>query len=160
MYKSQADAVKDWLQAYLKGEEKIDNLLERLRSLQARMRSIGAQELSDMPRPPSAPKDRMAEYVVQCESLEYEIKKAIREQDLCRKSLLALTAQLKRPEACALIRYRYLYGYEWTEIMKKLYENQKDLAEKENAYRRKMYRLHESALKEMAKLWNKSEKSN
>lgn len=160
MYKSQADAVKEWLQAYLKGVKKVDDMLERLRTIQARMKSVGAQELSDMPRPPSAPKDRMAEYVVQCESLELAIKKESHELELCRKNILDLTGQLKKPEARDMIRYRYLYGYEWSEIMKKLYSDRKDLAEKENAYRRKMYRLHESALKEMAKLWNKSEKSS
>lgn len=153
MYKSQADAIKEWLQAYQRGEKEINEKYDRLRTLKARMRSVPAQELSDMPRPPSSPKDRMAEYLIQVEALEKAIQYETKKQDLCKNVILNLTDNLRKPEACKLIRYRYLYGYEWSDVMKELYGNRKDLKQKENAYRRKMYRLHQSALKELARLW-------
>lgn len=156
MYKNQADAVKDWLLAYQNGEKRINSKIERLRSLQARMKSVGAQQLSDMPRPPSAPKDRMAEYVVQVESLEIAIERETKQQEACKKTILELTAQLEKEEACKLIRYRYLYGYEWGDVMYELYRDNKDLAAKQNTYKRRMYRLHDTALKELSKLWTKS----
>lgn len=153
MYKSQADAIKEWLQAYQRGEKEINEKYDRLRTLKARMMSVPAQELSDMPRPPSSPKDRMAEYLIQAEALEKAIQYETKKQELCKNVILNLTDNLRKPEACKLIRYRYLYGYEWSDVMKELYGNRKDLKQKENAYRRKMYRLHQSALKELARLW-------
>ena len=153
MYTNQADAVKEWLQAYQKKEQYYNGQLEKLRMLQARMRSVPAQELSDMPRPPSTVKDRMAEYAIRIESLEKSIEKEGLELEQCRESILELTGQLRRVSACRLIRNRYLYNKEWPEIMRDLYGEEEDFRAKENTYRRKMYRLHQSALKEMARVW-------
>ena len=158
MYKSQADAVKDWLIAYQNSEKHLDNQIERLRSLQARMMSVGAQQLSDMPRPPSAPKDRMSEYVVQVEALELSIERETKQQEACKQTILDLTSRLEKEEACKLIRYRYLYGYEWSDVMYELYRDQKDIVDKQNTYKRRMYRLHDTTLKELAKLWTKPRK--
>lgn len=152
-YTSQADAVKEWLQAYQNKEKYLNGQMEKHRMLQARMRSVHAQELSDMPRPPSTNKDRMAEYVIRIETLERTIEKETLELERCRQSILELTGKLRRAEACKLIRRRYLEGYEWPEIMQELYGDEEDFQKKENTYRRKMYRLHQSALKEMARAW-------
>ena len=161
MYKSQADAIKDWLLAYQNSEKHINQQMEKLRSLKARMMSVGAQELSDMPRPPSAPKDRLAEYVIQVEALELSIDKETKQLEDCKNTILELTAQLGKPEACKLIRYRYLYGYEWTEVMEVLYGPENKLTEKQkNTCKRRMYRLHDTALKELAKLWTKPQSRN
>lgn len=153
MYINQAEAVKEWLQAYQKKEQYYNGQLEKLRMLQARMRSVPAQELSDMPRPPSTFKDRMAEYAIRIESLEKTIEKEGLELEQCRDSIFELTGQLRKVNACRLIRNRYLYSKEWPEIMKDLYGDEEDFRKKENTYRRKMYRLHQSALKEMARIW-------
>jgi len=155
MYKTQADAVKDWLQAYQNSEQHIDHQLEKLRSLKARMTSVGAQQLSDMPRPPSSPKDRLAEYVIKVEALEASIDRETKQLEVCRQTILDLTAQLEKAEACKLIRYRYLYGYEWGDVMYELYKDEKDLMEKQGTYKRRMYRLHETALKELSRIWTK-----
>jgi len=153
MYINQAEAVKEWLQAYQKKEQYYNGQLEKLRMLQARMRSVPAQELSDMPRPPSTVKDRMAEYAIRIESLEKTIEKEGLELEQCRDCILELTGRLRKVNACKLIRSRYLYSKEWPEIMKDLYGAEEDFREKENTYRRKMYRLHQSALKEMSRAW-------
>ena len=157
MYKSQADAVKEWLQAYQQGEKEIDEKYERLRTLKARMMSVPAQELSDMPRPPSSPKDRMAEYMVQLEALENAINAETHKLEMCKANILDLSEKLRKQHAGEIIRYRYLYGYEWSRIMQFIYRDKADLHQRENAYRRKMYRLHQSALKEIAKLWTKDQ---
>ena len=155
MYKSQADSVKEWLQAYRSNEERIDKQLDRLRTLKARMMSVGAQELSDMPRPPSAPKDRMSEYVIQVESLELSIQNDVAVQEQSRKVIYDLISQLDKPEERLIIQNRYLYGMEWSEVMDSLYRSDAKYAQKMEAYRRRMYRVHEDALEKMAKGWNK-----
>ena len=155
MYKSQADAVKEWLQAYRSNEERIDRQLDRLRTLKARMMSVGAQELSDMPRPPSSPKDRMAEYVIQVESLEISIQNDIAVQEQSRKVIYDLINHLEKPEERLVIQNRYLYGMEWSDVLEKLYRQDKKYAQHMASYRRRMYRVHEDALAKMAKGWNK-----
>lgn len=161
MYKSQADAVKEWLQTYQLSEKHINLQLEKLRTLQAQMRSVGAQQLSDMPRPPSAPKDRMADYVAKVEALEQDIDEETKQLEECRETILEITGELKRVDACKLIRLRYLRGYEWSEITEALYGSDKPWTEKEQtAYKRRTYRLHDSALAELAKLWKKGSASD
>lgn len=155
MYKSQAEAVKEWLVAYRNNEEHIDKQLDKLRSLRARMMSVGAQELSDMPRPPSAPKDRMAEYVIQAESLEISIQNEINIHEESRKVIYELIEQLDKPEERLIIQNRYLYGMEWSDVMMILYREESKFAQNMETYRRRMYRVHEDALEKMAKGWSK-----
>lgn len=155
MYKSQAEMVKEWLQAYRNNIELIDKQLDKLRTLKARMMSVGAQELSDMPRPPSAPKDRMAEYVIQAESLELLIQREMEIQDQSKKVIGELVEQLDKPEERLVIQYRYLYGMEWSEVLEKLYSREEKYLKNKDTYKRRMYRAHEDALCKMAKGWNK-----
>lgn len=163
MYKSQAEAVRDWLKAYLHNEEEINRQLEDIRELRARMMSIGAQEISDMPRPPSAPKDRMSEYVVKLDSKERALRYSFRVQNECRRALIDIIASLKSEREQFVIRYRYLYGYEWSEIVRLIYKDRKDWAEKMKTYTRSVYRDHERALNHLAECWmpgGRDEKSN
>jgi len=150
---TQVETVKDWLQAYQKKEEYVNGQLEKLRMLQERMRSVPAQELSDMPRPPSANKDRMTEYVIRLESLEKTIDRETLELERCRESIFDLTGRLRKASACQIIRSRYLYNKEWPEILVEVYGKNEDFKEKEGTYRRKMFRLHQSALREMSQKW-------
>ena len=153
MYKSQAEAVRDWLKAYKQNESHIDKLLEEIRELRAHMMDIGAQELSDMPRPPSAPKDRMAEYMVQLDSKERSVRYCIKVQDECKKALIGMIALLGTKKEQEIIRLRYLYGYEWSDIVRELYKDEKEWPEKINTYTRGVYRLHDKALNDLAKKW-------
>ena len=157
MYSNQADAVKEWLQAYQKKEQFVNGQLEKLRMLQEHMRSVPAQELSDMPRPPTTNKDRMAEYIIRVEALEKSIDREVMELEKCRTSIFELTGRLKKIKACRLMRSRYLYNKEWSDIARDLYGEEEDFLLKRNTYTRKMYRLHQSALREMAKNWGRRE---
>lgn len=156
MYKTQADAVKEWLRAYVSNEEHIDQLFERLRSIEAQMMSVGAQKLSDMPRAPGNQRDQMAEYVIRKENIELELQWRIKTQNQCKAVIEGLLKELEKKEEQLIIRYRYLCGYEWNEVMMKVYGGNEKFAQKQEAYRRKMYRVHSDALEDMAKLWEKT----
>ncbi len=153
MYKSQAEAVKDWLLAYRAEEAEIAKLKEERAMLKARMTSISAQELSDMPRPPSNPKDRMSEYMIRLEALETKIAWKSEYQEICRFTIQSISDRLRKKEAQDIIRLRYLEGKEWTEILMEVYKERPEFRGKQSAFRRKMFRQHESALREMAKNW-------
>ena len=155
MYKSQADAVKEWLKAYRANEDRIDTQLERLRMLRERMMSVGAQRLSDMPRPPSSPKDAMTDYVIQVESLEASIQRDVEIQDLCKKTIVGMVEELKKPEEKVIITDRYLYGMEWNDVLYDLSKQSPKEAKNLESLRRKMYRVHEDALQKIAKGWGK-----
>lgn len=153
MYTSQADAVKDQFLAYKREEQEIAKLKDQKAMVQSQMTGIRAQELSDMPRSPSVSNDKMTEYVVRVEALDAQIRWRERRQATCRASLMRLVGLLKRPEERAIIRCRYLKGMEWSEVLKSVYQNEPEFQKKQDAYRRKMFRQHDGALKEMAKKW-------
>lgn len=154
MYKSQVDAVKEWLQAYRANDEYIDRKLDELRVLRAKMMNPGAQELSDMPRAPSKQMDKMADYVIRAEKLEISIQNAVDVQEECRKAIESLLELLDKPEESMIIKYRYLFGMEWNDVMDRLYQKEEEYKQKMEAYRRRMYRCHEDALYKMARGWS------
>ena len=153
MYKSQADAMKDWLISFRLEEERIAELQEQRAMLRASMTSISAQEISDMPRSPSSFKDRMTDDVIRMEALEAKIAAKTASQESCRRSIQTAVNSLRRENAREIIRLRYLNGKEWAEIMRILYQREPDFLQKQSKYRRKMFRQHEGALKEMSKNW-------
>ena len=146
MYKSHADAVKEWLQAYRKTEEEIDERLDAIRELRARMTGIKAQEITDMPKAPRVG-DPMEEYVIRLEQMEGNLRERIREHERDRCALLRLIRTLKKTDEREIIRDRYIYGMEWSKIQVRVYHSVKE------AERRRMYRAHDSALEWMGKYW-------
>lgn len=155
MFKKQGDAVKEWLLAFKNNEEHIDDQINKIRALKSRMRSVGAKELSDMPRPPSNSKDKMAEYVIQLEGLEISLQRDIDIQEECQKIIDELVKQLDKPEERLIITNRYMYGMEWNDVLYRIYSREDKYAQNMESYRRRMYRVHEEALEKMAKKWNK-----
>lgn len=154
MYKSQADMVKDWLTAYRNEEQEIDGQLEKMRELRARIMSIGAQEITDMPRAPVKIRDVLAEYVIRMEEIEERMNERLRKHEADRAAILRLLDGLKSYDERQIIKQRYLFGREWVDVMKEVYKKSKDFDKKQEAYRRRMYRAHDSALISMARLWD------
>ena len=154
MYKSQADAVRDWLNAYRNCEQSIDEQLERIRELRARIMSIGAQEITDMPKAPTNLNDSLAEYVIRLEELEGRLttEQAAHERD--RQAIIDLLAKLKYEDERRVIRCRYLFGLEWQDVLNYVYGNREDYAEKNASYRRRVYRVHEKAIEDMGRHWS------
>ena len=155
MYKSQADEMRDWLKAYVQNEAEIDHILEKMRELRGHMMSIGAQEITDMPRAPSSPKDKMSEYMVRLDMLERSAKEAIEIHNESRKALEDAVNRLESHKMQMIIRYRYLYGLEWSEVVARMYRERDDWPAKINSYTRRVYRDHDRALEHLARGWTK-----
>lgn len=154
MYRKQSEMVKDWLMAYRNEEIIIGEQLERLRELRARIMSVGAQEITDMPRAPVKIRDALAEYMIRAEELEDKMNFRLLKHEADRAAILRLLDRLKSNDERKIIKHRYLYGEEWNEILPELYRKADGFAERQESYRRKMYRAHESALEGMARFWN------
>lgn len=146
MYTSQADAVKEWLQAYKKAEEEIDERLEQIRELRARITGIKAQEITDMPKAPRVG-DPMEEYVIRLEELEGNLEREMRDHERDRMALMKLIHNIRPKDQREIIKCRYLFGMKWPKIQVRVYRSGKE------AERRKMFRAHESALEWMGKYW-------
>lgn len=155
MYKSYGDVMKEWLKAYRKNEESIDEQLEKIRELRGHMMSISAQELTDMPKAPGNPKDKMSEYVARLDMLERQVKEAIKVHEESKNALEKAIGYMDSFKMQNIIRYRYLYGYEWSDVVAKMYQEKEDWPAKINNYTRRVYRDHERALEHLARCWNK-----
>ena len=146
MYTTQAEAVREWLAAYRKAEEEIDERLDMIRELRGRITGIKAQEITDMPKAPRV-SDPLEEYIIRLEEMEGKLDERIREHERDRNAIMRLLHGMKEKEGRDIIRYRYLYGMEWSKIQMMVYHSEQE------AERRKMYRTHESALEWMGRFW-------
>lgn len=153
MYKSQAEEVKDWLKAYVANEAEIDELLERLRVLRAKAMSVGAQEITDMPRAPAVARDTLAEYMVRVDDLEREIGERISAHRSSKKAIEDVLEKMESPKQKKIIVCRYIYGMEWADVIYQCYHDRNDYQQKLRAYQKRVYRDHERALLEMARKW-------
>lgn len=153
MYKSQAEEVKDWLRAYMQNEKEIDELLERLRTLKAKATSVGAQEITDMPRAPAVARDTLAEYMVRLDELEREIADRIEAHASSKRAIEGVLEQMESPKQRKIILYRYIYGLEWADVVYQCYHDKADYLQKLRAYQKRVYRDHDRALLEMARKW-------
>lgn len=145
------EAVKQRLTEYLENERDIDNQIERLEHLNARMVGVGAQVLTDMPKAPSATNDRMAELLGQKEELELSIRAAVSEQSRERQKIEQILKHLRNPDERAVIRMRYFDRSSWPEVRDMMFGHKADFDEKEETYLRRTHRVHGSALVNMAK---------
>lgn len=145
------EAVKLRLTEYVENERDIDNQIERLERLTARMVGVGAQVLTDMPKAPSVTNDRMADLLGQKEELEASIRAAVTEQSAERKKIEQVLKHMRNPDERAVIRMRYLDRSSWLEVRDMMFGGKDDFLEKEETYLRRTHRIHGSALVNMAK---------
>ena len=153
MYKNQADEIRDWLKAYVRNEKEIDELLERIREFRARATSIGAQEITDMPKAPTSTKDTMAEYMVRLDSMERQVQDMIRAHKSSKKALEDVLERMESIKQRRIITYRYIHGMEWSDVIYQCYHDKPDFQAKLRAYSKRVYRDHDRALLEMARKW-------
>lgn len=143
-------AVKDRLNAYRDGEREIENQTEALERLTTKLEGVGAQEITDMPRSPSPPTDRMSDLVAQKIEIESEIAEDVEEQRKERKFITGILRKLKSADERAIIRFRYLIGLSWDEVTDAMFGARTDYLGKEETYQRRVYRIHGAALLHMA----------
>ena len=154
MYKTQADQIRDWLKAYVQNEAEIDELYEKLRYLKAHATSIGAQEITDMPKAPASINDPLAEYMIKVDELERKIHEKVRAHLSSKSALEAVISKIESPKQRKIIKCRYIYGMGWSDVIYECYKDRKDYQQKLKAYQKRVYRDHDRALSELARKWS------
>ena len=153
MYSSQGEAVAEWLEAYRKEEEELDELIYRIRELRGSATSIKAQEITNMPKSPNVG-DPLSEYVVRLEALEGAMERRLYAHERDREALVGLIRKIRKPEEKDVVSCRYLYGMGWGDIKYKLYGGAPGFAKKPESYERRMYRAHNRAIEWMGRFWD------
>lgn len=152
--KFDSEAVREWLDDYVLAEEDIDSEIERLEYFVSKMTSIGSQNMNGMPRSTNASTDRMADQLARKEEIEESIRESVRKQAEVRKKIEAVIRKLRKVERRSVIRLKYLDRTEWPDVLEVMYGNRDDFDDRYDTYKRAMYRHHDDALAEMARVLN------
>lgn len=151
------DDVKEILLDYREFEKYIDMQIVRIDRIEMKLKSIGSPSLSGMPRDPSPSQSRMADLVCSKIDLENEVVDSLVELKRKREDIKNITAKLRHSEERALILMRYIDGLDWDEVLDALFGGKEDFIDKEEAYNRRMYKIHGSALQNMSRILSDGE---
>ena len=155
------EAVKQRLIDLRDLRREIENQSERLERLETKLVGEGAQALTDMPKSPSPSNDRISDLMQQKFDLEEDIRATLEHRRRERMFFEKIIRRLKRSDERAVIRSRYLDGASWGDVVDLLYGDEEDLLEREDMYRKRVFKLHGRALLSMAQyiednglMWN------
>lgn len=155
------EAVKQRLIDLRDLRREIENQSERLERLETKLVGAGAQALTDMPKSPSPSNDRISDLMQQKFDLEEDIRATLEHRRRERMFFEKIIRRLKRSDERAVIRSRYLDGASWGDVVDLLYGDEEDLLEREDMYRKRVFKLHGRALLSMAQyiednglMWN------
>ena len=148
---SDIEAIKERLLQYRENEKDIGNQQERYERLRCKLSGYGVSTLTDMPKNPSAAPDKAAETISKILDIENSLREAIENQKKERTAIEKIIINLKSSKERAVIRTRYLDSMSWHEVSELMFGKEKDYLEKQDSYERMMYRIHGSALLNMAK---------
>lgn len=155
------EAVKQRLIDLRDLRREIENQSERLERLETKLVGVGAQAPTDMPKSPSPSNDRISDLMQQKFDLEEDIRATLEHRRRERMFFEKIIRRLKRSDERAVIRSRYLDGASWGDVVDLLYGDEEDLLEREDMYRKRVFKLHGRALLSMAQyiednglMWN------
>ena len=155
------EAVKQRLIDLRDLRREIENQSERLERLDTTLVGGGAQALTDRPKSPSPSNDRISDLMQQKFDLEEDIRATLEHRRRERMFFEKIIRRLKRSDERAVIRSRYLDGASWGDVVDLLYGDEEDLLEREDMYRKRVFKLHGRALLSMAQyiednglMWN------
>ena len=143
--------IKARLQHYLAMLRDIDNQIERLDRMESTMTSPAGPDLTGMPRGSGTPTDRTGMMVIRKIELEDKIKASIKKERAENEAIEVMIEQLEKPDERAVLRLHYFDRAEWDEVTSVLYGDRADFVEKLEAYQKRTFRLHGSALLAIAK---------
>ena len=150
MQKTNIKAVKERLDAYRDGERDIENLTEALERIKAKLEGVGAQEITDLPKSPSPPTDRMSDMIAQKIELEEELQACISFHRQERDFINGVLRKMKSADEKSVIRLRYMIGLSWYDVTDSMFGARKDYLRKEESYLRRVFIVHGRALEHIA----------
>lgn len=145
------EAVKQRLSDLRELQREIEVQSERMERLETKLLGVGAQALTDMPKAPSPSNDRITDLMQQKFDLEEDIRETLEHRRVERLFFEGVIRKLKRSDERAVIRVRYLDGASWNDVIDLMFGDEEDLLEREEVYRKRVFKLHGQALLNMAK---------
>lgn len=109
------------LNDYLSLAQEIRNQRERYDEMIAGLGTVGSPELSDIPKGPPRPGDKIGAIIVRVEKLRDELAALETRQLEFEESLEAVLVHIKKPDEKNIIRLRYIDGKSWNDIAKRFY---------------------------------------
>lgn len=155
-----AQNVKEWLSRYRLAVEEAEGLSERARELRLQVESARTANLDGMPHHQPFSADRIGRTLGQIEDLEQQAQaawdSAAGVYDEIQKGIDAITAPNLRTALCA----RYLDLLPWERVSAVLFGNREDFERRSDSYLRQAFKLHGTALAELAHIQKEGEEKN
>lgn len=152
-------AVKAKLESYAALQRRIDNKVQRLKTLEASVGSTSSQNLTGMPGGGGKRDSQEERYIVKVDSLKRSIEQLEQEERELLNELEELIEQLSNPDEQTVIEMRYIDRLRWWPICAALYSGEEDYEEKADKYLKRTFKLHGSALQALAKVYRVEEET-
>ncbi len=155
-----SDTVKVWLSGYGELIKDVDNILERIEILRERAFSPSSPILDGMPHQKGNRTDRIGHTVAHYDFLEREAKAKFERAKILYKEIdtsIKLIHGKGSADKKAVLQMKYLDLAEWDEVLDMLFMKKENFLEKEDSYRRRVFKLHQVALSELAELLNNTQ---
>ncbi len=146
------NTIKNKLNAHRQLIEEIEVQELRLERIETKLASFGVSVLSDMPKASSMSYDRIADLIVQKDAINESIKSAALKLKNEREEIEKLIEHLSQAKEKTVIRGRYIDGDSWSDVCELIFGGKQDFLEKEDSYMRRTYKIHQSAISNMAKI--------
>ena len=143
------DRMKRRLNAFRDLNKEIRYELDRLERLEEKATSPSSPVLSGMPRSPGFTNTAIPDKVSKIVELRNEIEELVSFRDSEEVAINTMIGFLVKPEERAVIRIRYLDNEDWEDVLFVLFGAEKDLNDKYEEYKQKMFRWHRSAIQNM-----------
>ncbi len=145
-------SLKKWLAMYrnLRGELRCQS--ERLSMLEEKMGTVNSPSFNGMPSNPSPTNDRRADMIASILDLQKDVNELYDYYENFTKDIEWCIRYMQVPEERAVIRTRYIDELEWKDITRILFNKRPDYEEKIDTYQRVTFRIHGTALKNLAEV--------
>lgn len=158
--KQDAQNAKNWLSRYRLAVEEAEGLSERARELRAQVESAQISNSDGMPHHQPFSADRIGRVLGQIEELEQKAQAAWDSAagiyDELQADINALTSPNLRTVLCA----RYLDLLTWERVTAVLFGSRENFERKSDSYLRQTFKLHGTALAELAQIRKEHEPKN
>lgn len=146
--------LKKRLSHYKELEREIENQLERLENIDAKMYTIGSPELTDMPKADTVVAYRIGNLVAKKEELLGQIQDAVSKRDEERRWIERVLNHVENSNQRAVIRMRYIDSETWDSVAFMLFGAREDYPNRIQTYLRRTTKLHGTALVSMVHYLN------
>lgn len=151
--KNQHEELKIWLWRYQELQRDANRVWDRLDELRSRIAAARSTNLDGIPHGNSVDADRIGADLARLEDLEQEAREVQEEATASRREIEAAIRKITGPrwaDRREVLRLRYVDGLRWEDVAEHLYGDSQDFWDRQEAYLRRTFKLHKTALEALA----------